>query len=113
MIKKKIRNEDLSKYEEITKDFGVLKLKPNEQKKMKIRYNNPDDFDKTFEIESTDDETVNVRNKEINIESKTGEFIRLLFNAPQTFGTYTVCIVVKNKNNQEVEEVLRFQIEVN
>ena len=113
MIKKKVNNEELLKYEDITKDFGVLNFKPNEQQKKKIRYNNPDDEDKVFEIESTDDDTINVRNKELSIESKNGEFIRLLFNAPKTLGTHTVSVIVKNKKNKEVEEVLRFQIQVN
>ena len=113
MIKKKINNEDLLKYEEITKDYDPLRFAPKAQIKKKIRYMNPDDVDKVFEIESTDDDIVNVRNKELNIESKASEFIRLLFNAPETLGSYKVCVIVKNKANKEVEEVLRFHIQVN
>ena len=113
MIVKKIKKEDLLKYEDRTKDFEILNFKPKETKKKKIRYNNPDDSDKIFEIESTDNEIVNVRNKELKIESKAGEFIRLIFNAPETLGTYTVSIIVTNKAIKEVEEVLRFHIQVN
>ena len=112
MIKKKINNEDLLKYEEITKDYDPLRFVPKAQIKKKIRYMNPDDVDKVFEIESTDDDIVNVRNKELNIESKASEFIRLIFNMPRTIGVYTPKVVVTNKANGEIEEILMFQCQV-
>ena len=112
MNKKKINLEDLAKYEDITKDYNNLKFKSNTQKKMKIRYNNPDDIDKVLEIESTDEDTIFVRVKELNIESKSGEFIRLTFNIPSTKCNYSPCVIVKNKTSKQIEEILRFNITV-
>ena len=57
MIKKKISQEELDENEEITKNYE-LRLKLNTKKKMKIKYNNPDDIDKVFEIQSTDDDVL-------------------------------------------------------
>ena len=112
MIVPKIRNEDLLKYQDITKHFDDLIFKRNTSKKIKIIYNNPDDFDKNFEIISTDNDTVFVRSKELRIESKRGNFIRLTLNIPSTICKYPVSIIVKNKDKNEVEEVLRFNIQV-
>ena len=105
--RKKPNNEN----EEITKDFPLLKFKPEMTKKMKVRYNNPDDFNKNFIIESTDD-IINIRNKEISIESKSSEFIRLTFVMPKTFGNYTASVIVKNKDINQIEEILRFHMQV-
>ena len=112
MITQKIRLDpnDL-KYEDITKDFELLKFRQEASKKMKIRYNNPDDEDKTFIIESTDD-IIFVRNKELNIEQKSSEYIRITFNMPKTLGTYTASVIVKNKKTGEIEEILRFHMQV-
>ena len=112
MLVKKLKNEDLLKYEENTRDYGILKFAPQIQKKIKIRYNNPDEIDKDFEISSTSNDIIYVRKKELHIESKAGEFIRLTINAPKTIGKYIVSIVIKNKANNTVEEVLRFHIQV-
>ena len=103
--------EELLQYEDITKDFD-LKYRRNISKKMKIRYNNPDDEDKTFIIDSTDP-IITIRTKQLTVKSKTGEYIRFVFNIPSTVGVYTPNILVKNVENNEVEEVLRFNIEVN
>ena len=112
MLVKKIKNEDLLKYEDCTRDYEILKFAPQAQKKIKLRYNNPDEIDKDFEIESTANDIINVRSKELHVDSKAGEFIRLTVCAPNTLGKYIVSIVVKNKANKKVEEVLRFQIQV-
>ena len=53
-----------------------------------------------------------MRSKELRIESKRGNFIRLTLNIPSTICKYTVSIIVKNKDKNEVEEVLRFNIQV-
>ena len=109
--KVKLNSEELLKYEDITKDFELLKFKQEASKKMKIRYNNPDDENKSLIVESSDD-IIYVRNRELNIESKTSEYIRLTFNMPKTLGNYTACIFVKNKDNGEIEEILRFHMQV-
>ena len=109
--KLKLSPEDALKYEDITKDFDLLRFQQEASKKMKIRYNNPDDDQKTMIIESSDD-IIQVRTKEINIEPKTSEFIRLTFNMPKTMGNYTACVIVKNKDNDEIEEILRFHMQV-
>ena len=111
---KSIKPEELKKYKDITKDFDDLKLKRNTSKKMKIRYNNPDDEDKKFIIESTD-AILFIRTKELNVQSKTSGYIRFIINTPGTIGTYTPYIIVKKIGIDgvgEVEEVLKFSIEV-
>ena len=110
MLVKKTKKEDLSKYDKITRDYDPLKIAPNTEKKIKLRYNNPDEMDKDFEIESTANDIIFVRSKELHVDSKAGEFIRLTIVAPKTLGKYTVSIIVKNKANQKVEEVLKFFI---
>ena len=111
MSQKNILDQNVLKYEDITKDFELLKFKQEASKKMKIRYNNPDDVDKSFIVESTDS-LIFVRNKEMNIEQKSSEYIRLTFNMPKTLGTYTASVIVRNKNTREIEEILRFHMEV-
>ena len=109
-IKEKKYNEEiLSKYEDITKDFDLIKIQQGMSVKKKVRYNNPDDEDKNFIVDSTDDIIV-VRTKELRIESKSSEYIRLVFNMPKTLGTYSASVVVTNKDNNKIEEILRFHI---
>ena len=112
MIKKKISQEELDKNVEITKDYE-LRLKLNTKKKMKIKYNNPDDIDKVFEIQSTDDEILHVRTPELKIPYKEMNFIRLTFESPNTKCIYKPSIIIRNKANKNIEEILRFKIEVN
>ena len=109
--KVKLNPDESLKYEDITKDFDLLRFKQEQSKKMKIRYNNPDDEQKTMIIESSDD-IIQVRTTELNIEAKTSEFIRLCFNMPKTLGNYTSCVYVRNKDNGEIEEILRFHMQV-
>ncbi len=111
MDSQKFNENDLLKYKEITKEFDLLKFEKNISKKMKIRYNNPDDNDKNLIVESLDD-VIFVRNKEMFIEQKSSEFIRLTFNIPNTLGTYTAHVIVKDKYNGEIEEILKFKIRV-
>ena len=105
------KNNELLKYENITKDFDMLTFQRNISKKMKIRYNNPEDIDKNLVVESSDD-IIYVRNRDMFIEQKTSEYIRLIFNIPNTIGIYTSTVTVKDKNSGEIEEILRFHIKV-
>ena len=109
LTEKKLTNEELLKYENITKDYPPLKLKPETSKKMKFRYNNPDDEDKHIIVESND-EIIEVRSKEVIIEQKNGKFIKLTFHAPKTLANYKPIVVIRNKRNGEIEEILRFNI---
>ena len=105
------KNDDLLKYENITKDFDMLTFTRGESKKMKIRYNNPEDIDKNLVVESSDN-IITVRNRDMFIEQKTSDYIRLIFNIPNTLGIYTSNVTVKDKNSGEIEEILRFHIKV-
>ena len=107
----KLNKKELLKYENITKDFDELTFERDSSKKLKIRYNNPDDEDKYFIIESLDD-IIFVRNKEMKIEEKSSEYIRLTFNIPKTLGIYTSNVIVKNKITGEIEEILRCHMQV-
>ena len=109
---KKITKEELLlKNEKITKDYNTIKFKPETSKKMKFRYNNPDDEDKTILVESLDD-IIEIRSKEVKIEQKNGKFIKLTFNIPKTPGNYKPVVIVTNQRNGEIEEILRFNIYV-
>ena len=112
MIKKKANKTELLKYEEITKEYAQIIMEKETSKKMKIIYNNPDDYNKTLEIESTDDDMVEVRTKVIHLKSKFSDYIRLTFNMPKTVANYNVSVIVKNKTNNEIEEILKFPIQV-
>ena len=105
------KNDDLLKYENITKDFDMLTLSRGEPKKMKIRYNNPEDIDKHLVVESSDD-IISVKDRDMILEQKTSEYIRLTFHTPNTLGIYTSSVTVKDKNSGEIEEILRFHIKV-
>ena len=104
----KLSPKELLTYENITKDFD-LKLDKETTRKKKIRYNNPDDEDKNFVVESLDD-IITIRSKEMYIEQKSSEYIKLTFNIPNTLGRYTSSVIVKNKDKGEIEEILRFNI---
>ena len=110
-FEKKLNPNDLLKYENITKDYNNINIKKETSKKMKLRYNNPDDENKNLVIESLDD-IIFVRNRELFIPQKASEFIRLTFNIPKTLGIYTSNVIIWNKNNGEIEEILRFHIQV-
>ena len=112
MKKNKKFDEILENNEDIIKDYQ-LKLLINMKKKMKIKYNNPDDVDKVLAITSTDDDILEVRTKELKVEYKDMNFIRLTFNSPSTKCIYKPCVIIKNKANDQIEEILRFRIEIN
>ena len=112
VVSGKYKEEDLIKYKDITKVYPILKFEQQATKKMKLRYNNPYDEDKIIIVESTDEDILYVRTKEIKIEQKASEFIRLIFNMPRTIGVYTPKVVVTNKANGEIEEILMFQCQV-
>ena len=107
----KLSPKELLTYENITKDFDLIKFEKETTKKMKIRYNNPDDEEKKIIVESLDD-IISVRSRDLNIEQKSSQYIKLTFNIPKTLGIYTSNVIVKNLNKGEIEEILRFHIQV-
>ena len=107
----KLSPKELLTYQDITKDFDLIKFEKGTIIKKKIRYNNPDDEDKNFVVESLDD-IITIRSKEMYIEQKSSEYIKLTFNIPNTLGRYTSSVIVKNKDKGEIEEILRFNIQV-
>ena len=111
LVKKKMTKDQLLELEDITKEFDKLIMRKQTKKKMKIRYNNPEDEDKYILVESLDD-IIEVKKEEIHIEEKTGEYIKLMFNIPKTEGTYKAHVLVKNKKDGKIEEVLKFNIQV-
>lgn len=106
------RHIDLSQYENITKDYGPLTFDSGEEIKYKIRYNNPDDMDKRLSIVSTDN-VILVRKPELQIESKDNDYIRFTIRAPLLKCSISPSLVIINKVTDKIEEILRFQIEVN
>lgn len=101
----------LSSCANITKHYDLIRFHKNQEKRQKIIYNNPDDFDKNLLVESNDN-MIYIRTKEVKIPSKTGQYIRFIIYAPKTKGFYSPNIIVKNARTREVEEVLQFNIEV-
>jgi hypothetical protein len=59
----------LQKYLVLIQDYDLC-LKPNTEYKKKIRYNNPNDYDKTVRI-STKDVMVKLKTEELFLEDKS------------------------------------------
>jgi hypothetical protein len=70
-------------------------------------------IDKVFEIQSTDDDVLQVRTPELKVPYKEMNFIRLTFESPNTKCIYRPSVIIRNKANKKIEEILRFKIEVN
>ena len=102
---------DLSKYKDITKEYPVLRCHKNCTLKKKLKYNNPDDYNKTLSFIAKDP-IIKLRQKELKIEYKSSKYIKFFLELPMTEGTYHPSIAIVNNRTGEIEEVLKFNIEV-
>lgn len=110
-IIKSSTNQDLSKYSYLTKEYPVIRFKKNQTIKKKIKYNNPDDYDKPITVVSKDP-IIKLRQKQMTIEYKSSKYIKFLFELPMTEGNYHPSIVITNDRTGEIEEILKFNIEI-
>lgn len=82
----------------------------------KIKYNNPDDFDKIIKC-YTNDPFIKIKTDTIVLDYKSSKYLRVQFNAPKSLGTVIGYIYIENqsqeiKGKSELEEVLKFVIEI-
>lgn len=115
MIKNSIIPSTLSKdqgnYAYITKEYPLMKIRRVTKVKKKIRYNNPDDFDKVLSIASSDP-ILSLKKNQIKIAYKNSKYIKFSLYMPNTLAMYKPKIYVKNLRNDEMEEILQLNIEV-
>ena len=102
---------DLSKYPDITKEYPLIRCKKNSAVKKKLKYNNPDDYNKTLTLIAKDP-IIKLRQKELKIEYKSSKYIKFILELPMTEGTYHPSIAIVNNRTGEIEEILKFNIEV-
>lgn len=105
---RKLNFED---YTEITQEYPIYKFNKNVVEKMKIRYINPDDYNKQLEVISSDP-IIQIRTPNVNINYKSNCYIRMTFNIPDTPAFYTCYIAIRDLKTNEIEEVLKIPIEV-
>jgi hypothetical protein len=106
-----ISAKKLNEYASITKEYPKIILKGSTTYKKKIKYNNPDDVDKIIKL-TTSDPIVKIKTEQFAIEYKSSKFLRFSFEMPATEGKYRPSIIITDMKTGEVEEVLKFFIEV-
>lgn len=102
----------IQQYKHLIHEYPSMTFKPGSKIKKKFKYQNFDDFQKTIVIEPLD-LYLEVINKKVSIQSKDSEYIHIQFNIPKTEGYYDCYLVIKNDDDQEVEEIEKYPIEVN
>mmetsp|Transcript_15777 Transcript_15777/g.28818 ORF Transcript_15777/g.28818 Transcript_15777/m.28818 type:complete len:253 (-) Transcript_15777:2999-3757(-) len=124
-----IVNEWNSQYIRESEDVEVLtgtafpSVRPNKQYEVKvpaggtiyrrIKFNNPDDFDKSLELISDNTRLLELRTPELTLRARTGsDYIRLKLNGPLVLNTYDVRLYLTHKGRKEVEECLLFVLHV-
>lgn len=95
----------------LTKEYKDIKLKPNSSYKKKIKYNNPDDVAKVIQV-SSNDEIIKIKTEELSLDFKSSKYIMFSIITPKTEGFYTAYIKIKNLNKDEIEEILKFYINI-
>ena len=101
----------IQQYKHLIHEYPSMIFKPGSKIKKKFKYQNFDDFQKTIVIEPLD-LYLEVINKKVSIQSKDSEYIHIQFNIPKTEGYYDCYLVIKNDDDQEVEEIEKYPIEV-
>lgn len=102
-----------NKYRYITKEYNI-KVENKCVIKKKIKYNNPDDYNKILKV-YTVEPIIFIKTNNIILDYKTSKYIKFNILAPLTLGTYLAYIIVENTSSKEedkIEEVLKFIIEV-
>ena len=109
-----IYNHDmLNNLNHLVKEYEV-EIESNQKIHKKVKYNNPNDYDKIIQITSTEP-IIYVKTDKLVLDYKSSKYIRLIINSPQTLGTYTCFIVIENttlKEENKIEEILKFKIKV-
>ena len=108
-----LKNGIINNYKNITHEYQIS-VKSNQILKKKIKYNNPDDYDKIINI-YTNEPYITIKENSFSLEYKSSKYIRLKFQMPKSLGTYIAYIYIENKlpSKSEIEEVLKFIIDVN
>ena len=109
-IIKKVLN-GIENYASITQDYPVLKFKKNQSKKQKVKYINPEDYDKVLNIISSDP-IITIKEPQIKIPYKTSKYIKFRIDMPMTEGLYRPLIIICNVRTGEIEEIMRLSLEV-
>lgn len=104
-------SKDQGNYAYLTKEYPLMKLRRTVKVKKKIRYNNPDDFDKVLSLTSSDN-ILSLKKQQIKIAYKSSKYIKFSLKMPETLARYRPKIYIKNLRNDEMDEVLQFNIEV-
>jgi hypothetical protein len=75
----------------------------------KIKFNNPDDIDKSLAVTTDNTRLIEVRSPSLSLRARTGyDYIRLKFLGPPVLNTYDVRIYLTHKARKDLEECLLF-----
>src|SRR5688572_15174307 len=89
-------------YDSISKEYKDLYLLPNAIIKKKIKYMNPDDYNKQLTFIPSDS-IIKLAKQEMKLDLKSSDYIRFSFETPSTQGVYKPFIKIFNATTGDVE----------
>lgn len=99
-------------HEDITHEYK-LRMNSGSLSKKKIKYNNPENYDKIIHC-FTNDPIIKIKTPTLILDYKSSKYIKFDITAPRSLGTAIGYIYVESriKDKSILEEVLRFVIEI-
>ena len=95
----------------ITQDYPIIKCRKRAVEDFKVKYMNPDNFNKQLSVESSES-FVEIKTKTLKIDYKDSSYIRFKIIAPETVAFYECFIIIRDLRSNKVEELMKLSIEV-